>query len=150
MRLSEKASNLAESNGPNQQSSSTEKRHLCLVSRSALYRGILDGCCELAVRAVSPKTDASLCRLGPPHSLVRSPAPIHISLQFFTLAPGYRPSLIRGADRPCPHPDPSSLEHVNLPVTHTGTHTHTHICSRHTHLTRGGGSNHVNLRNRSH
>lgn len=38
-----------------------------------------------------------------------------------------RPSLIRGADRTCPQPDPSSLEHVNLPVTHTGTYGPTYV-----------------------
>lgn len=89
---------------------------------------------------------ASVAMLPPPHPpphLVRPPVPIYIPIQFFNLAPGYRLTLIRGADRPCPHPDPSSLEHVNLPVTQTGMHTH---MPQHTSDIEKGCSGHIHLR----
>lgn len=72
---------------------------------------------------------ASVASAAPLRRSVRPPT--HTPLQFFTPAPGYRPSLIKGADSPCPHPDPSSLEHVNLPVTCRCTHTYTHTLQTH-------------------
>lgn len=68
-----------------------------------------------------------------PHSTPPSPPtpkhpPISLSNSLSWPRATGRPCLIRSADSPRPHPDLSSLEHVNLPATHTGTH----ICSRHT------------------
>lgn len=145
---------ILQSNSPNQPPSSAEAPLSCArvasVAAVVVVVGgcrIRHGCCELAARAASlKKTHASLCRYGghpPIHPSIPPPLPCLLSATFtpppspthppsilvsssLTWPRATGPPLIRSADRPCPHRDPSSLENVNLPVAQTGRHTHTH------------------------
>lgn len=118
--LSEKASVLAESN-------------TALIS-SPLQQEFRTGAVNLRRGHCHRRQMPASVAWSPLPSPPLSVTPTHTLLQFFTPAPGYRPSLIKGADSPCPHPDPSSLEHVNLPVTYRYTHTHLHTYAADAHL----------------
>lgn len=150
--LSEKPSTLAESNtapisSPPQQSGDTSScMHITSVQRYSGQGALNYRWGQWHWRQMPA------CHLGPPTTAKCNPQPLPIfpsnSLPW-PQATG-RPSLIRGADRPRPHPDPSSLEHVNLPVTHIGTHAHTHMLQTHLRRWGDGFTNHIYLRNGSH